>query len=360
MRIDFEELMELLVVIFALYGLLGLIKKGYRKIMEIDIEKKRNFFDSAKIFLIGIIAGLLLYITPLVNETAKIIISLLLTLGAFIGTFVIKEKSGYNLKSRICVFLGQVFFGITMCLLMVNTNLGYSMLSVFGIWTIFNLYISKEFKKTENIFMFITTLIGLIGSALTIYNDMTELHMITIICVLLLAYQVLKNVFSLNENMLMKGLHNVFITLPAFMIVLVKQNMDDLIPCFVITLIFVVATLLVQFINKEKINFRSLLVYAPLAVIALMAGIEDEKLMLQSFAIYNLLTATWALSKGSVYKKLLVICWMVFLTFGLMSNMYIGGLTQLSIVAVVALSCVYLLEPKKAVELEKGDASNEE
>lgn len=358
MRIYFDDLIELAVMIVALYGLFSLVKKVYQKIRSTDVEKRRNVFNAAKIFLIGIIAGLVLYLTPFVNETIKIIISLGITLGAFIGTFAIKEKHGYNFNTRITVFIGQIFFGITMLLLMVNTNLGYSVVSVFGIWTIFNLYISRQFSKTENVFMFITTLIMFGGLAIGNYNnDIDLLTGVSGIVIILSLYQLLKQLFEFKENFIMKAIHNVLMTTLPVMIIS-SQNTDEALMLFVITIIFVIGMLFLLAINKEKINLKSFLVYIPILTVFLLSGFDETIGMLIS--IHNLMLVMWLLAEKSVYKKLLVVILMLVSVCAMLDAIYLDGLFRLIIVASTALTFVYLFEPKKVVKLAEGEGNDEE
>ena len=359
MSFYFDDFIELAVVLVALYGFFCLLKKFWQKFVTIEPEKKRDAASVLKISLIGIIVGLLLYVTPFVNETVKVIISLLVTLGAFIGTFIMKEKKGYTFNLRIIIFIGQIFFGITMLLLMVNTNLGYSFLSVFAIWTIFNIYISKQFKKPENIILLGITAFGFAISVLNAYeNTLSAVAWITILSIILLACEF----FNIREKFIGKGIHNVLFT--VLLIIFASQTKVDMaLNIFIITLVFLIAIIALLILKKKEFNLKSFLIYVPFVVVVLLAGFEEDFQMIIS--LFNLMVAGWLLSEKSIYKKVLISIFMVISVCALLESTYLDEVIQLIIIASTALTFVYLFEKKVAPitnrhEIEEGVKEDEE
>ena len=357
---DFEDVMRLGFVFLALYGFVVLISKVCTKILdvseEVNEEKKQNFFDTSKIVLIGVIVGLLYYLTPIMQETVKIVLSLIVTLGAFIATFIIKEKNGYNFISRIAVFVGELFFGVTMFLLMVNTNLGYSPLLILVIWSIFNFYIYKQFGNSENKVLFgITTIIAvIIGFTQYIVNFKPDVILIAT-AVILLACQF----FNIRKNFIGQLIHNILITL---ILILTAATLYDeyILLSFIVTLVLIIGTILLMLLTskEEKLNPRSFLIYIPFVAVLLVNGWFEELGMFIS--VFNVLVVLWLLSNKSFYKKLLAGIGLIECSIGMLDYTQSDALYSIIVIASVVLTLVLLLEPKKKVVIEEGAVENEE
>lgn len=353
---DIEDFLRLGFVFLALYGLLVLLKNCSGKIIKWFSNKEQTFFDTAKIILIGGIIGLLYYLTPIMQETIKIVLSLAVTLGAFIATFILKEKNGYNFTTRILVFIGQLFFGVTMFLLMVNTNLGYSPLLILLIWSIFNFYVCKEFGKSENKVLFgITVLMAaVIGFGQYVVNFEPNVLLIAIAVILLFC-----QFFNIRKSFFGRLVHNVFVTLAS--ILAIGSAVDGhVVLSFIVTLVLLIATIILTLFNRkdEKINLKSFLMYIPFVAVLLINGwCEDLGIAISGF---NVLTVIWLLSEGSIYKKLIAGIGLIEVTLNLMDSMQSDDLYQLIILASVVLTLILLLEPKKKVVIEEGAVNNEE
>ena len=357
---DFEDVMRMGFIFLALYGFVVLIAKVCTKILdfseEVNEEKRRNFFDTSKIVLIGVIVGLLYYLTPIMQETVKIILSLIVTLGAFITTFVIKEKNGYNFISRIAVFIGELFFGVTMFLLMVNTNLGYSPLLILLIWSIFNFYIYKQFGNSENKVLFGITLTidAIIGFTQYVVNFKPDVLLISMAVILLVC-----QFFNIRKNFLGQLIHNVFVTFALILTIECAGNSDEVLS-FLVTIILLLGTIAIMvFASKEEmLNPRSFLTYIPFVAVLLVNGWFEELGMFIS--IFNILVMIWLLSNKSFYKKLLAGIGLIECSIGMLDYTQSDALYSIIVITSVVLTLVLLLEPKKKVVIEEGAVENEE
>lgn len=357
---DIEEILALGFVFAALFVFFLAIKKTSEKVVEIDevvMQKKRhNFFETSKIVLIGVIVGFLYYLTPILQETAKIVLSLIITLGAFITTFIVKEKKGYNFGARIAVFVGELFFGVTMFLLMVNTNLGYSPLFILIIWSIFNFYIYKQFDNSENKVLFgITTVIAVfIGFTQYVVNFKPDVLLIAM-AVILLACQF----FNVRRSFLGKLVHNIFVTLTLVLAVGCSVN-DKVLLSFIVTLVLLIGTILLMLFTskEEKLNSKSFLMYIPFIAVFLINGwFEELGLFISAF---NVLVVIWLLSNKSFYKKLISGIALIDVSLKLMNEMQSDELYGIIVIASVVLTLILLLESKKKVVIEEGAVEDEE
>ena len=357
---DIEDFLGMVFLFAALLVFFFAIKKISEKALEIDeavMEKKRHsFFETSKIVLIGVIVGLLYYLTPILQETVKIVLSLIITLGAFIATFIVKEKNGYNFGARIAVFVGELFFGVTMFLLMVNTNLGYSPLFILFIWSIFNFYIYKQFGNAENKALFvITTILATVIAFKEYVIDFEPDVLLIGTAVILLVCQF----FNVRKGLFGKLVHNILVTLIVIFALGCSVN-DKVLLSFIVTLILLIGTiLLILFASKsEKLNPRSFLVYIPFVAVLLINGWYEELGVM--IALFNALAVVWLLSEKSFYKKLLAGIGVIEGSLILMESMQSDALYQVIVIASVVLTLILLLEPKKKVVIEEGDVENEE
>jgi len=357
---DIEDVLQLGFIFLGFYGLFILIKKGCQKLLDLNEtameQKKQNFFDTSKIVLIGVIVGLLYYLTPIMQETVKIVLSLIVTLGAFITTFIIKEKKGYNFGARIAVFVGELFFGITMFLLMVNTNLGYSPLLILLIWSIFNFYIYKQFGNSENKVLFgITVALAVIFGFKQYVDNFKPEILLIVLAIILLACQF----FNIRKTFIGQLIHNILITLAPVLTVAALYD-EHILLSFIVTLVLLIGTvLLMLFTSKEeKLNPRSFLIYIPFVAILLINGWGEELGIVIS--LFNVLVMIWLLSNKSFYKKLLSGIVLIDVSLKLMDSMQSDALYQIIVISSVVLTLILLLEPKKKVVIEKGAANNEE
>ena len=301
------------ILIGILYGIFILGRRGWRYLVSESIgetentpdsstkkltyEQKQNLLNMIKILVGAQMIGLLFYVTPAINENIKIIASLAITLGAFVGTFFIKEKKGYNGVCRTLIFIGQEFFGITMFLMMVNKGMGYSVNSIFSIWAAFNYYINRQFGKIENkIFFWITFIILTCSMIGTYANNMDSYILIIGICVLLLGIHFFGDKSKLSTRLVENT------TLTALMLSVWSavgngvDNQEIIFGTIIVYMIAIIATL----VATKRFNPKSLLGYLPYVVILFL--IEWELDLLWFLSIFNVLFVIWLLGDKCIYK----------------------------------------------------------
>jgi len=353
-----DEIPFLVVLLLAIYGGYSLIKNIVTRVKSRPAnnlereEGRRNLFNSLKIFFVGIIVAIIIYMTPVISETIKIIISLVVTVGTLGTAFLLNDEENKKSWLRPVLFMGQMFFGITMFLMLVNTNMGYSEFSIFLIWSIFNLFISKYFGNIENKILFvITTLITLILGISRYVVNLEAYVAVGIFCVLLLALQI----FLDKEQTIVKIIRSTLITLLFFAYFMYLSNhyggivfADKVM--LGITIVFLVVTFVIEgLVNGfREINFKGFAIYIPLIIAILLAGIKgNEEDFILVFGALNLTVATWLLANKTVYDKLLALVVLLLMTVALVSTTDLEPLNQLVIFASMGLTFVFLLEPKK-------------
>ena len=368
MYLDFEELATLIILIsgFSLmvYGLITLIKNIVKKIKEINankggktsIENKNEILTILKLLFGAQVIGVLFYVTPAINENIKIILSLGITLASFVATFLIKEKKGYNGLCRGLIFIGQEFFGITMLLMMVNKGMGYSMSVIFGIWSLFNLYIAKEFGNVENkIFLGITTIIFL-GALIGGWIDEISLMMATItISIILLALHVL----SKANTLLVKLSSNVLFTILIIMASCVVMGVDETQSGILIgiTTVFTLG-LVVAMSVLQNAKLRASFMYIPFLVVLL--SIEFSFEVFAFISLFNIIVAILLTSEGSIYKNILGLLTTIILGLVLMGNVNIDIMAYVIVYISSVIVCfAQYITPKKVEELVEGGEDHE-
>ena len=359
------------ILIGILYGIFILGRRGYRQIVaelsedseetndgvrrKLTYEQKKSLLDMIKILVGAQMIGLLFYVTPAINENIKIIASLAVTIGAFVATFLIKENKGYNGVSRTLIFIGQEFFGITMFLMMVNKGMGYSVNTIFAIWTAFNFYVSKQFGKIENKIFFWGTFIVLIFSMIGTYaNDMDAYILIIGMCVLLLAI----NFFGDKTKFGTKLIENS--TLTVFLIALcsaIFNNVDNQEIIFGTIIVYMLAVI-VSLILAKRFNVKALFVYLPYVVLLFLIDWQIEFLWFLS--IFNVLLVIWLLGDKSIYKKLLcaviLLCTLPLAIEGANIDELIAFIIYGSS---IIFTFTYLFAPTRPTDLEEGGKENE-
>jgi len=367
MYLDFEELAILMVLVagFSLmvYGLITLVKNiakkckaiGTDKSGTISVEKKKDILDVIKLLFGAQVIGVLFYITPAINENIKIILSLGVTLASFIATFLIKEKKGYNGLCRGLIFIGQEFFGITMLLMMINKGMGYSVAVIFGIWSLFNLYIAKEFGNIENKILCGITSIVFLGALLGEWADEISLIMTIIItAIILLAL----HIFSNKDSLLVKAISNILFTILTIMTIYgVVETMETPLLMFGITLVFALGLAIGLSILKTA-NLRAVLMYIPFLVMIL--SIEFSSEVLAFISLFNVIFAVLLTSNGSIYKNILG--FLTALIFGLAVSEIVNIDTMAYVmiyVSAVIVCFAHYITPKKVEELVEGGDDDE-
>lgn len=351
------------ILIGILYGCWKLIKMLLIRLKDefpgndgcFTYEGKKNLLNMIKILVGAQMIGFLFYVTPAINENVKIIVSLTITIGGFIGTFFIKEKKGYNGVCRTLIFIGQEFFGITMFLMMVNKGMSYSINSIFGIWSVFNFYISKQFRKIENKIFFWVTLIIFIFSMIGTYANTIETYILIIgICLSLLGIYC----FGSKEKFSTRLIENATLTILIFTVMFAVLSSVDRLEIIFGTVIVYIVAIIATLIAIKNFNSKALFVYLPYVVMLFLVEWEIDMLWLLS--IFNVLLVVWLLSDKSLYKKLL--CVLVLLcTIPLVvvwSN--IDELTTFIIyTSSIIFTYTYLFAPTKSPSLEEGGEENE-
>jgi len=366
-----QLLFNFAVIGFAIYGLICAMKNislnakkmvlRYEK--QISTERKKNMLNAVKLLFGAQVIGLLFYITPVINENIKIILSLITTLGAFVAVALIEEKKGINGAYRALVFIGQEFFGITMLLLMVNKGMGYSVNVIFLLWTIFNFYIFRKVGKIENkAFFWVTLSIFVISLLGTYVDDVNLMFAIIVTCIALLSIHFIGNPenkgICIADNICFTLL--ILLTLGAF-----NDSETSYLGSF-ITIIFTIGLIGVgvvrAYLNQEdgkNINLRALLLYIPFIVILMVSTLEDDLFLL--LGIFNLAVSMLLVSRNSIYKKVLAGLILATIGFAAMENVNVDEL----IFAIIYFSSVifgyaYLWVPEKVEVLEEGDEEDDE
>lgn len=358
---DFEDFVMVFIVSLLSYGLIALIKnmmakyKAHVAIGKPNLIVKKDILDAIKLLAGAQVVCLLFYITPAINENIKILLSLAITLGAFVGTFLIKENKGYNSLCRGLIFIGQEFFGITMLLMMINKGMGYSVTVIFALWSAFNFYIMKEFGKVENKMFFWLTFIALIISLLDNYiDDITSVLGVILIAIILL----ITHIFIKNESISVSFASNVlFILMFMATIEAIGYDGNGSLVMFIITLVFLLA-LAISKVIEGNMNLKVFLLYIPLGIILLL-GVEIEEIIML-IPLFNIIVAAVIASPKSVCKKVLAIGVLLFFTESAgnlaSANEEVSSLIYFCSVVFVLTS---LLTPNKKVELSKGGDYNE-
>lgn len=366
---DLEELVMLIIVVsgFSLmvYGLITLIKnivaKWKENYNENDVDKPKleltkNVLDAIKLLFGAQMIGLLFYITPAINENIKIVLSLAVTLGAFVGTFLIKEKNGYNGACRSLIFIGQEFFGITMLLMMVNKGMGYSINVVFALWALFNFYIMKEFGKLENkVFFWITLGIFVCSLLGTYVDDISSIVAVVFLAVILLAI----HIFNKKETLGISILSNILFVILFFVSIgAIVETYETPLVMFIITLAFVLGITVARIVDRE-LNAKAFLLYIPLGVTLLLVSNLEEVVVLIS--LFNILVAALVASPRSIFKKTMSLFVLLFLTIVVGENAASDEMVSCLIyISSVIVAYSYLITLGKKVEIaEEGGEDNE-
>lgn len=365
--LDLEELVMLIILVsgfsLMIYGLITLIKNIISKYKENisaldarpNLVVKKDILDAIKLLFGAQVVCLLFYITPAINENIKIILSLAVTLGSFVGTFLIKEQKGYNSLCRGLIFVGQEFFGITMLLMMINKGMGYSITVVFALWSLFNFYIMKEFGKLENKMFFWITLIGLVISLLGNYiDDISNIFTVILIAVPLL----MTHIFVRKETIGVSIASNIlFLAMFIATVVAIGYNYKGNLMMVIITLVFLGA-LAISRVLEGNLKIRTFLLYIPFIVILLLLGITEESMSF--LPLFNIIVAAIIASPNSICKKLLTVGFLVALTgfvgYEAQVDELVGSLIYLCSVVYAFTS---LLTPSKKVEITEGGDYNE-
>lgn len=296
------------ILIGIIYGIIHFVKICYRKIKEkvtgspngkFTYEQKKKLLNVIKLLGGAQLIGLVFYITPTINENLKILVSILIVLGGFIGAFFVGEKKTF---ARTLVFLGQEFFGITMILLMVNKGIGYSVTNIFAIWSVFNLYICMNFKNIENKLFLATTVLIFIISLLNNYANNIEMHVAIIGLVIIL---LMMEIFGVKENKLIQLLHNFILTIFGItVLVAVGDEADKQAVIFGAVVIYSGALVILQMIRR-KLNLKAFLVYIPYVVVLFLSDFRIELFLV--LTVFNMLFSLWLISDESLYRKFLCI-----------------------------------------------------
>jgi hypothetical protein len=360
---DFEDFIMVFIVSLLSYGFIGLVKNMVAKYKaqavtaegRPNIIIKKDILDAVKLLFGAQVVCLLFYITPAINENIKIILSLAVTLGSFVGTFLIKENKGYNSVCRGLIFIGQEFFGITMLLMMINKGMGYSITVIFALWALFNLYIMREFGKLENKMFFWITLIGLIISLLSSCSvDISAGLAVILLATLLL----LTHVFVKKETIGVSIASSIlFILMFVATVEAIGYDYKGTLMMFIITLVFLAGIAITRLV-EDNLNIKAFLLYIPFIVAVLLVGINEETMML--IPLFNIIVAAVIASPKSICKKIIVIGILVFLAVFVgdaaqVDELVSGAIYLCSVIYVIAA----LLTPKKKVEVAEGGDCNE-
>lgn len=350
------------ILIGIIYGIIRLAKFCYRSIKErilgtpdgkLTYEQKKNLLNVIKLLGGAQLIGLVFYITPTINENLKILVSILIVLGGFIGAFFVNEKRSLT---RTLVFLGQEFFGITMILLMVNKGIGYSVTNIFAIWSVFNLYICMNFKNIENKLFFVTTVLIFIISLLNNYANNIEMYMaiIGLIIVLLMI-----EIFGVKENKLIQLLHNFILTIFGItVLVAVGDEVDKQAVIFGAVVIYSIALVILQII-RGNLNLKAFLVYIPYVVVLFLSDFILELFLV--LTVFNMLFSLWLISGESLYRKYLCLGLAflpsAFITEYIVIDEFFGFFIYiLSLISIFP----YLFTPIKPDTLDEGGDLDEE
>lgn len=361
-----EELVKLMLLVAGLslmvYGLITLINKIVVKYKEKQSEESKPKFvlnkdilDAIKLLFGAQVVCLLFYITPAINENVKILLSLALTLGSFVGTFLIKEKKGYNNLCRGLIFVGQEFFGITMLLMMVNKGMGYSITVVLGLWTLFNFYIMKEFGKLENKMFFWVTLTGVVISLLNNYiDDISSIAIFIVVAVILLII----HIFIKKESIKLSFISNIlFVALFIATMVAIHSTVETFNIIIVLTTIFELAVLIARVIDK-RVNVKAFLLYIPYIVMLLL--VDSIDVIIMTIPVFNIIVAALLASPNSICKKILSLGFLLVLVeevgYGANVDEFIAQLIYICSIVFVYAS---LFTPAKKAEIKKGGDDNE-
>lgn len=361
------------ILLAALWGIFILIRRGYRRVMteltknnaevngkrKLTYEQKEGILNIIKLIVGSQLIGVLFYITPAINENIKIIVSLLITLGSFVATFFIKEKKGYNGICRALIFIGQEFFGITMILMMVNKGMGYSINVVFAIWTVFNYYIGKQFKKIENKIFFWITFIILICSMIYTYSNVAQLNILVIgICAVLLAIYFFGNKSKISTRLM----NNVFLTILLITFLgILGMTTDTSLNIGVInsSIAIYMVTIVIASVVKGEFNPRALSVYIPYIVFLFIGDLEIN--FVYMFTLFNILFVIELLSDKSIYKKILCSIGLVWAAVMAIGSTTIDPLNTIILyTAAVIISFTYIFAPARPKNLKKGGETDEE
>lgn len=347
-----------------IYGFITLVRNIIAKYKEkiSDEDGKPNFvikkdiLDAVKLLFGAQVLCLLFYITPVINENIKIVLSLILTLGSFVGTFLIKERKGYNSLCRGLIFVGQEFFGITMLLMMINKGMGYSVPVIFALWTVFNFYIMKQFGKLENKIFFWITLVVLICSLIATHvSDISSIVTVVVIAAILL----LIHIFNKKETIGISVLSNVlFVLLFLVSIFAVRETVENPLVMFIITMVFVLGMLIARIIDKD-LTPKALLLYVPWGVMVLL--VEDFESCAILASLFNIMVAALIASPSSICKKVLSFIILSFLTIFVEEMATVDAIVS-CLIYVCSIFLVYasLLTPSNKVDVEEGGDENEE
>jgi len=367
MYLDFEELVMLFIMIFPMclisYGLIALVKNmlaRYKTQVKTESGRpnliiKKDILDAIKLLFGAQVVCLLFYITPAINENVKILLSLALTLGSFVATFLIKEKSGYNNLCRGLIFVGQEFFGITMLLMMINKGMGYSVTVVFTLWTLFNFYIMKEFGKLENKMFFWVTLTGVVISLLNNYiDDISSIAIFIVAAVILLII----HIFIKKESIKLSFTSNIlFVVLFIATMGAIHSSYETCNLIIVLTIIFELAMLIARGIEK-KVNIKAFLLYIPYIVMLLL--VDSIDIITMTIPVFNIMVIALIASPNSICKKLLSLGFLLVLVeevgYGANVDEFV---TQLIYICSIVFVYASLFTPTKKVEITQGGDDNE-
>jgi len=366
----FEMIWGLLCFMLVIYALISIGKKVVSKLKQkftneekISYMRKKNILDAVKLLFGAQVVGLLFYITPAINENIKIALSLIITLGVLVASGFVQEKKGLNGTCRALVFIGQEFFGITMILLMVSKGIGYSMNTVFALWTIFNFYIMKKVGKAENKALFWITLGILVVSLLgNFVNEMDIMMALILICVVILAIQLFGN----KENFGVILAENVCFTLLLITTWNALGTTDISFFAGFVTIAFVIgvgAVAAIRYLSEgvlpENFNVRALLLYIPYIAILLTTEITLDILL--GLGLFNIIVAILFVSEDSTYKKVLAGFVLLLVGFvGMDATNIDEGIFAIIYFSAVIVGYAYLLTPAMTDRLEEGGEEYDE
>lgn len=362
-RWDFEDFIIVFIISLLSYGFIALVKNmvaKYKAQVSLagdspNLVVRKDILDAIKLLFGAQVVCLLFYITPAINENIKILLSLVLTLGSFIATFLVKEKNGYNNLCRGLIFVGQEFFGITMLLMMINKGMGYSITVVFALWTLFNFYIMKEFREIENKMFFWVTLIGLIIALLVNYaNDISAALAVILLAMPLL----LTHVFVKKETIAVSVASSIlFILMFVATVEGIGYDYKGTLMMFIITLAFLAGITITRVI-EGKLNIKAFLLYIPFIVTLLLVGINEESMMF--IPLFNIMVAAIIASPKSIFKKILVAGFLLAVVEFVGDNAQVDEVVS---VLIYICSVIYvftaLLTPSKKIEITEGGDYNE-
>lgn len=367
MYFDLEDLIMLFIMVFPMclisYGLITFVKNKVAKYKaqtaivggRPNLTIKKDILDAVKLLFGAQVLCLLFYITPAINENIKIVLSLAVTLGSFVATFLIKEKKGYNGLCRGLIFVGQEFFGITMLLMMINKGMGYSITLIFALWSLFNFYIMKEFGKLENKMFFWITLISCIISILGNYaEDISSVFGVIIIAIPLL----LIHIFIKKETIGISIVSNILFIL---MLIVSRQAVGYTYetPFIMLTITFViVAAFVFAKLFERNLNIRAFLLYIPfVAILLLGVALEDIVMVIP---LLNIIVAAVIVSPNSICKKVLAIGFLLWLTGSVVNLSSVDELVSTLIyLSSVIFAFTSIITPNKKVKLTEGGDDNE-